>query len=103
MPRVTENDVALAVLQIAASQPNDICTFNRARAEVPKYVNFAAADLRCSVTRRREPMWHQLIRNIKSHYTAEGNFIAEGYLQHMPRRGYQATAAGKAYLKKRGL
>lgn len=103
MPRATENDVALAVLQIAAAQPNGICTFNRARSEVPKYVNFAAVDLKGSVTRPGEPMWHQLIRNIKSHYNVDGNFIAEGYLQHVPRRGYRATAAGRAHLKKRGL
>jgi hypothetical protein len=103
MARATENDVALAVLQIAAAQSNGICTFNRARSEVPKYVNFAAADLKGSVTRPGEPMWHQLIRNIKSHYNVEGNYIAEGYLQHVPKRGYQATPAGVARLKKLGL
>lgn len=103
MSRATENDVALAVLQIAAAQANGICTFNRARSGVSSYVNFTAADLVGSVTRPGEPMWHQLIRNIKSHYTAEGNFIAEGYLQHVPKRGYQATPAGRAYLKKLGL
>lgn len=103
MTRATENDVALAVLRIAAAQPNDICTFNRARTEVPSYVNFATADLRGSVTRVGEPMWHQLVRNIKSHYNVDGNFIAEGYLRHVPRRGYQATTAGKARLKKLGL
>lgn len=48
-------------------------------------------------------MWHQLIRNIKSHYNAEGNFIAEGYLKHVPKRGYQVTSAGVEYLKKRSL
>jgi hypothetical protein len=103
MPRATENDVALAVLQIATAQAKGICTFNRACSEVPNYVAFEAADLQGSVTRPGEPMWHQLIRNIKSHHTAEGNFIAEGYLQHVPRRGYRATPAGRAYLKKLGL
>ena len=103
MPRATENDVALAVLRIASAQPNGICTFNRARFEVPNYVNFSPADLRGSATRPGEPMWHQLIRNIKSHHTAEGNYIAEGYLQHVPRRGYQATAAGRAHLRTLGV
>ena len=103
MPRATENDVALAVLQIAAAQPNDICTFNRARSKVPDYVNFGAADTAVSTTRNGEPMWHQLIRNIKSHHDADGNFINDGYLAHVPRRGYQATIRGKKHLKKLGL
>lgn len=103
MPRATENDVALAILQIAAGQPNGICTLNRARNEVPKYVNLSAGDLAQSITRPHEPMWHQLIRNIQSHHAAEGNFISDGLLAHVPRRGYQVTQAGRAYLKQHGL
>lgn len=103
MPRATENDVALAVMQIAAGQTNGICTFNRARSDVPKYVKMTAGDLSPSTTRAGEPMWHQLIRNIKSHHAADGNFIAAGYLQHVPRRGYQITTAGRSHLKKLGL
>lgn len=103
MARASENDIALAVLQIAAAQKSGLCTFNRARNEVPNYVQLGGADLKPSVTRPGEPMWHQLIRNIKSHSTAEGNFIAEGYLEHLPRRGYAATVSGRAHLKKLGL
>lgn len=103
MPRATENEVALAVMQIAAGQPNQICTFNRARKQVPNYVKLSAGDLAQSTTRTNEPMWHQLIRNIKSHYGADGNFINDGLLAHVPRRGYQVTKAGLSDLKKRGL
>ena len=103
MPRVTENEVAQAVLQIAAKQPNGICTFNRARKEVPNYLKLGAGDLATSVTRPREAMWHQLIRNIRSHHGVDGNFINGGLLTHVSGRGYAATGAGKAYLKKLGL
>lgn len=103
MPRVTENEVALAVMRIAAGRPNQLCTFNRARNEVPSYVKLSAGDLAQSTTRTNEPMWHQLIRNIKSHHDADGNFINGGLLTHVPRQGYRATKAGLAYLKKRGL
>lgn len=99
MPRVTENDVALAIVRIAASRSNDLCTFHRARVEVPNYVTLSSADLAQSETRPSEPMWHQLIRNIKSHYEAEGNYINDGNLVHVPRKGYMVTAAGKSLLK----
>ena len=99
MSRVTENDVALAVLKIAATKPNDICTLNDARAEVPNYVSLSADDLEQSETRPGEPMWHQQIRNIQSHHDAEDNFIYDGLLEHVPSVGYRATKAGKDYLK----
>lgn len=103
MPRATENDVALAVLRIAAAQPNEICTFNRARQSVPNFVNLTPGDVAPSVTRPGEPMWHQLIRNIRSHHGADGNFITDGLLEHVSRRGYRATHLGKARLKQLGF
>ena len=103
MPRVTENDVALAVLAIASKQKNLLCTLNRARNEVPSYVNLSKDDLEMSQTRPNEPMWHQLIRNIQSHHETDGNFINDGLLIHIPRKGYQATPAGLTHLKKLGF
>ena len=103
MARATENDVALGVLRIAAARPDGLCTFNRARAELPNLVNFNAADRAPSATRPGEPMWHQLIRNIRSHYDSDGNFIERGLLEHVSGRGYRATAAGRAYLKRKGF
>lgn len=100
MPRTTENEVALAVLKIAASNPAHICTFDEARDEVPNHVHLSAADLQESTTRAGEPLWHQLIRNIQSHHGAEGNFINENLLEHVPNIGYRATKAGLAYLTK---
>lgn len=98
MPRVTENEVALAVLKIAVTKPNDICTFDDARAEVPDHIALSADDMQESDTRPGEQMWHQQIRNIQSHHDADGNFIREGMLEHVPGEGYRATVTGKAYL-----
>jgi hypothetical protein len=99
MSRVTENDVALAVLKIAVTKPNGVCTLDDARAEVPNYLSLSDDDLRQSDTREGEPMWHQQIRNIQSHHGADDNFIYLGLLEHVPRVGYRATQAGKNYLK----
>ena len=95
MARVTENEVALAVVKIAASQRDGICTFDLARSEVPKYLNLSVEDLQMSTTRPNEPMWHQQIRNIQSHHDAPDNFIYEGYLVHIHNTGYEVTAKGR--------
>jgi len=100
MPRTTENEVALAVLKIAASNPTHTCTFDQARDEVPSHVHLSADDLQESTTRVGEPLWHQLIRNIQSHHEADGNFIYDGLLEHVPNIGYRATPTGLAHLSK---
>jgi hypothetical protein len=44
-------------------------------------------------------MWEQKVRNIKSHSEAPGNFICEGYLEHVPDVGHRVTEAGKKLAK----
>ena len=93
-----ENAIAKAVMQIASSQSNGIATFKRCYSEVPNYLALTAAERATSWTRPREPMWHQLVRNIRSHHDADGNFIDRGFLRHIPRIGYEITAAGRRWL-----
>ena len=95
--RVTENEVAHAVLQIALSEPNGTATFDKCRQKVPHYLNLSKYDRRKSKTRPNEEMWHQQIRNIKSHDKASGNYIFERYLEHVPKVGYRATKVGKVF------
>jgi hypothetical protein len=97
--RVTEAEVAFAIVQIAKTAPNGIVSFARCRREVPNYLTLSADDHAQSPTRPNEEMWEQQIRNIKSHYDQEGNYICEGYLQHVPRVGYQVTDAGRRRTK----
>ncbi len=99
MARTTENEVALAVMKIAASNPHGICSFDDARDKVPTLINLSPDDLQGSSTRAGEPMWHQLIRNIQSHHGADGNFINDGLLEHVPGVGYRITQAGLDFLK----
>ena len=97
-----ESDVALAVMRIAAGQPNGITTLHRAKRDVPNLIALSATNLSQSTKRPREPMWHQLIRNIKSHDKSDGNYIQLGYLEHVPRVGYKITSKGQAFLKANG-
>ncbi|WP_176342517.1 hypothetical protein [Oceanibaculum nanhaiense] len=99
--RATENEIAFAVLQIAASQPNGVATFPRMKRDVPNYINLSDEDRQRSITRPNEEIWEQLIRNIKSHYQTQGNYICEGYLEHVPKSGYRITDEGRRYLKSR--
>jgi adenine-specific DNA methylase len=97
-PRVTENEVAHAALQIAAGQNNGIATFPKMKKEIRNILNLSAGDRRQSITRPREQVWEQLIRNIKSHSKSDGNYIKDGYLEHVPRSGYRITVKGKKLL-----
>lgn len=97
-----EGHVAVGVMRIADSQANKVATFSRCRKEIPALVNLTPADLAPSQTRPGEPMWHQIVRNIKSHDVAGANYIAQGYLVHVPRVGYRITPAGGAHLRELG-
>lgn len=99
----TEQDIARAVMRIAASQQNRIASFNRCRREIPALVRLNAANQAPSQTRPGEPMWHQIVRNIKSHDIAGTNYIAQGLLEHVPRVGYRITRAGLAHLRALGI
>ncbi len=98
--RVTEEEVAFGVLQIAVSAPDGIATFEMCRQRLPRYLNLSENDRRQSDTRPNEEMWHQLFRNIKSHDGADGNYIFEGYLDHVRGVGYKVTEAGRRRIKK---
>jgi hypothetical protein len=93
--RVTENQVALVVCQIAAGLQSGIASFGRLKREIPDRLRLSIDDTATSVTRPNEEMWEQQIRNIKSHSNAPGNYINDGYLIHVPRVGYEVTAAGR--------
>ena len=97
--RVTENQVAFAIVQIAKGMTDGIATLTRCRKEVPNHMALSDADRAESKTRPGEEMWEQQMRNIKSHHEEPGNYICEGYLKHIPKVGYQVTPAGRARLK----
>lgn len=97
---ITEEEVARLVVEIASEQRDGIARFSRIRREVPQRYRLSSADLARSVTRPNEAMWEQKMRNIKSHYESPGNFIYEGYLQHVRGVGYRVTEKGRKILKR---
>ena len=98
MADTSEHVIAEAVLRVAEREKNGIATFKRLYLEIPSLVALSADDLAGSRTRNGEPMWRQIVRNIKSHDKADGNAISEGWLVHVPRVGYRITDAGRRHI-----
>lgn len=103
MARKDEMEIALGVMRVAAAQPTGLATFKRCRAELPNILSLNAADNALSGTRPGETMWHQQVRNIRSHHAADGNAIDRGWLEHVPKTGYRITEAGRKHLIERNL
>lgn len=97
---ITEDEVALIAVAVGAERHDGIASYSALRKEVPKRYRLSATDLQQSVTRPREEIWEQKIRNIKSHFESEGNFIFEGYLVHVPRVGYRVTDKGRRLVRR---
>jgi len=98
MTSTNEHEISAATLRIAGAQTNGLATFRRLYAQIPDQIALTSSDRGPSGTRNGEPMWHQLVRNIKSHSTTEGNYIAEGLLEHIPSVGCRITPTGRAHL-----
>ena len=97
---ITEEAVAIVVVQIASEQSNGIASYDRIRQELPGRYRLSASDVTQSVTRSNEAAWEQKIRNIKSHSQSPGNFIYEGYLEHVPGIGYRVTDRGRRFAQR---
>lgn len=84
--RVSETDVAEAVVRYLSDQPRRAATIQQIKKALPNYLKLSAADREQSDTRPNEELWEQQVRNIVSHRDAPGNFVYEGRLVYTPRR-----------------
>ena len=99
--RSKESEISEAVLSIAAKQPGGLATFDVLYREIPHVMELSPEDWRVSQKRPNEPLWKQQVRNIQSNHKQPGNFIFEGYLEHVPGTGYRITDAGRRRLESR--
>lgn len=100
--QVTEAEIGIAALRIAASKTNGIASMDDLKREVPNYVSLTARDQEQSETRPNEEMWEQKVRNLVSHRETEGNIFAEGLAEYLPREGLRITDAGRLHLQHKG-
>lgn len=102
--RTSENVIAMAVMRIAAEDPNGICSYDEGRRKIPLMIALTSQDLSASPS-QGVPRWIQRLRNIQSNSDGgEGstNFIKNGFLVHVPRTGYQITNRGRDLLRATG-
>ena|ERR1700744_4022316 len=100
--QITEAEIGLAALKIAASKPGGVASFDDLRKEIPNYVTLTVDDRATSQTRPNEEMWEQKIRNLVSHKATPGNIIAEGYAEAVPGEGIAITKSGHSRLNGNG-
>lgn len=98
--RTTEAEMALKVMEIAAERPDGYVTLNELREEIPHRIKLTRGDMQQSETRPGEPMWHQILRNIKSHSENEKNAIRMGYLDYIKGGAYRITEKGREALRR---
>lgn len=84
--RVSEFDVASAVVSYLNTLPSRSATIRQIKKALPGFINLSAADRQQSDTRPNEELWEQQVRNIVSHRTTIGNFVNDGHLVYSPRR-----------------
>lgn len=78
--RVTEAEIADVVEIILNERSSHAASIAELIKEIPNRIDLAAEDLAQSPTRPNEPLWHQRVRNIRSHKNSPGNAIHDGRL-----------------------
>jgi hypothetical protein len=80
MSRVTEAEVAEAVIKVLSERTSGRATIKELIKDLPNYLKLSAEDRAPSPTRAGEELWEQQVRNITSHKASPGNAIYEGKL-----------------------
>jgi hypothetical protein len=83
-PDVTEAEIADVVMAILRERTDHKASVAELIKEIPERIELSAADLVQSPTRPNEPVWHQRVRNIRSHKHSRGNAIHDGRLVPVP-------------------
>jgi hypothetical protein len=96
--RTSEPEIAIAALMVARDRPGGRVSTSHLKKMIPDYIKLTDDDWEESSTRKGEALWQQIVGNIISHRTTEGNIIAEGYATYTGK-GIEITEAGRAYLQ----
>jgi hypothetical protein len=100
--RLREPEARLLALKIAAQMPNRQATTEELIERAPEFFLPSEVDLRPSRTRRHQPRWHQIIRNVISHrHIPLGPFV-RGLAQRTDH-GLAVTDQGVDHLRSLGF
>lgn len=91
-----KTDLWKYALLVMVQQPKmEISTSNLIKI-LPDYIA-VPDDVAASTASRNDSKFSQLVRNLKSHKDAKGNFINQGYAEPIPR-GFRATEKGRQFV-----
>lgn len=82
------------VLKILNDIPAGRASIDTIISKVPSYTTLTEGDKQPSKTRDGEALWEQIVRNIRSHSDAAGNYIHQGYIEEI-EGGYKITSKGR--------
>jgi hypothetical protein len=97
--RLVEDEARTIVLKIAGSRSDRTASMELLRAEVPKFIQLSAGDLKPSPSRKYEQLWQQIVRNVAASHPTIFN---AGLARKIPG-GIEITDKGMAYLKSIGF
>ena len=101
--KLREPEARILVLQIAATFPNHRASTKQIKDAAPGYREFSEADLKPSMTRKKECMWQQIIGNATGSHDKSRTSIFVRDLATRTRDGIQVTEKGIEFLKSKGL
>jgi len=94
--RTTEAELSWVVLGVLYERTSGTMSIRGLIREIPNRIQLTPEDGERSETRPNEEVWEQRVRNITSHHNTAGNYIAEGFLEHVSG-GLGITQAGRQH------
>jgi hypothetical protein len=94
--RITEKDLYIPALRLAANRPNGFISTSDLIAELEKMFEPEGEDA-AILEGRHDTKFSQIVRNLKSHKTSSTNFINRGYAEDV-NDGIKITDLGRRYL-----
>lgn len=98
--RTDEFAMAIAVMRIIRDMQEECADLDQLRDRITETVDLTDDDWEPSDSIPTQPKWHQILRNINSNRFHVGNFIYEGYLEHLDGGGYCITEKGEQFLRR---
>ena len=99
--RTSEREIACAIIAFLQTTKSRRATIAAIVASLPTFIKLSRADCAKSETRPGEPLWHQVVRNVRSHKSGEryGLIAIEGgfRLAPQPRAAVRHHVASIAY------
>jgi hypothetical protein len=97
MPRLTQQQLGLAVLHILAAQPDGEASLETLRAELPKHLSLSAEDREGNAT-KDDDIWKQQLSRLKASDATPGNIFRDYHVITATSGGWRITPNGLRHI-----